>query len=90
MDEKIELMSEVLVVKSIKPNLGAKYFKDLKPGDKLIIRSEVERVGLRHDGASYAPRLRVEFVGRGFEVEKTYNQLGGILEKIEFNWEVIT
>lgn len=88
--DDIELVSEILVVKSVDPLLRAKHFKDLQPGDRLIIRSSVKEVGRRGDGASYAPRLRVEFVGRGLEVEKTYNQLGGILEKIEFNWEVIT
>lgn len=85
---KIELMSEVLVVESIDKTLQAKGFADLSPGDRFYITSTIENVGRNKKGASYAPVLTVHFVerrvGSSARIKKTYNQLSNILDKITF------
>ena len=80
----IILKSKHYKVTKIKKKTTAHMFKDLKVGDTFSMYIEVEKVGLGTRGTTYAPEIKIKNHQTGEVAWKTFNQIGKVLERFEF------
>lgn len=79
----IILRSKVLQVAKVESKTQAKLFKDLAVGDKIQLSVPVKYAGSNR-GRTYASYIKVENIGTGEKVYRSFNQLPMLLNNFKF------